>query len=203
MTPFTAGYSYILQYHSTRVRAGHNRATPLDLHTMNTSSFANHPIAALALAVLMCGAAATAHAQTAKKPAPKAPAAHAKQQAAPSGPAPASAEQVEAAQAVYYGVYDCEFNQKIKVAESVKYPSYVELSHGNSAFVMKPVMSSTGALRLEDVSGQTLLIQIANKSMLMNVRTAQRIVDDCVNATQREMALRPPTGEPILGTPSR
>ena len=36
---------------------------------------------------------------------------------------------------------------------------------------MKPVLSSTGAIRLEDVRGETLMVQIASKSMLLNVKT--------------------------------
>ena len=135
----------------------------------------------------MCGAFSAAQAQTAKKPAAKAPAAHAKH-AAPAGPAPASAEQIDAAQRVFYGVYACEFKQTINIVESVKHPSYVDLKHGRTDYLMKPVLSSTGAIRLEDVSGQTLMIQIASKSMLLNVRTAQRIVDDCVSPAQREVA---------------
>ena len=35
---------------------------------------------------------------------------------------------------------------------------------------MKPVLSSTGALRLEDVKGRVLMLQIANKSMLMDTQ---------------------------------
>ena len=52
---------------------------------------------------------------------------------------------------------------------------------------MKPVLSGTGAIRLEDVRGETLMVQIASKSMLLNVKTAQRIVDDCISPKQREL----------------
>jgi dihydropteroate synthase len=52
---------------------------------------------------------------------------------------------------------------------------------------MKPVQSSTGAIRLEDVTGETLLVQISNKSMLLNVKTGHRVVDDCVGSKQREL----------------
>ena len=31
------------------------------------------------------------------------------------------------------------------------------------------------------------MVQIASKSMLLNVKTAQRIVDDCVSPKQREL----------------
>jgi hypothetical protein len=45
-------------------------------------------------------------------------------------------------------------------------------------------MSSTGALRLEDVTGRTLMLQIANKSMLMDTKIGQRLVDNCVHPEQ-------------------
>ena len=54
---------------------------------------------------------------------------------------------------------------------------------------MKPVLSSTGALRLEDVKGQTLLLQIANKSMLMDQKAGRRVVDGCVHEKQKAAAL--------------
>ena len=53
--------------------------------------------------------------------------------------------------------------------------------------LMRPVLSTTGAVRLEDVKGETLMVQIATKSMLLNVKTARRIVDECVSARQREL----------------
>jgi hypothetical protein len=49
------------------------------------------------------------------------------------------------------------------------------------------VLSSTGAVRLEDVRGEALMVQIAAKSMLLNVKTGQRIVDACVSPKQREL----------------
>jgi hypothetical protein len=52
---------------------------------------------------------------------------------------------------------------------------------------MKPVLSTTGAVRLEDVKGQTLMVQIATKSMLLNVKTGRRIVNECISARQREL----------------
>jgi len=69
----------------------------------------------------------------------------------------------------------------------VPHASYVNVRSGKSTWVMKPVLSSTGAIRLEDVKGETLMVQIASKSMLLNVKTAHRIVDDCVSPKQREL----------------
>ena len=103
-------------------------------------------------------------------------------------PPEATPEQVAAAERVFYGNYGCEFKQTIDIEKNAKYPAYVDVRSGKSHWLMKPVVSSTGAVRLEDVKGETLMVQIASKSMLLNVKTAQRIVDDCVCEEQRQLA---------------
>jgi hypothetical protein len=147
--------------------------------------------ARLALAIFAAGVVALpAAAQTAPaKPAAAKPAA----KTAPKAPAKAEMiipdaypEQVKAAEMVYYGKYDCEFNQTVDIAQSPKHPAYVTVKHNKGEWLMKPVLSSTGAIRLEDVRGETLMVQIATKSMLLNTMTAHRIVDDCVSPKQRE-----------------
>jgi hypothetical protein len=94
---------------------------------------------------------------------------------------------VKAAEMVYYGKYQCEFNQTVDIELSPKYGSYVTVRHGKGEWLMKPVLSSTGAIRLEDVRGETLMVQIASKSMLLNTMTARRIVDECISPKQREL----------------
>ena len=144
--------------------------------------------AVAALIVCSLGAASAVAADAPAKPAAK-PAAKGK-----AAPAPvaftvpdAQPEQVKAAELVFYGPYDCEFSQTVSIMQSQKYSAYVDVKHGAKAWLMKPVLSSTGAIRLEDVRGETLMVQIASKSMLLNVKSAQRIVDDCVSPKQREM----------------
>ncbi|MGH8797375.1 MAG: hypothetical protein ACREXI_09985 [Caldimonas sp.] len=104
-----------------------------------------------------------------------------------TAPADATPEQFAAAEKVYYGAYDCEFNQKVDIEKNAKYPGYVDVKSGKSVWAMKPVVSSTGAIRLEDVKGETLMVQISSKSMLLNVKTAHRIVDACTCPQQREL----------------
>ena len=70
-------------------------------------------------------------------------------------------------------------------------PGYIDVVHNKQTWIMKPVLSSTGALRLEDVSGRMLMLQIANKSMLMDVKLGQRVVDGCVHEMQRDAASKP------------
>jgi hypothetical protein len=73
----------------------------------------------------------------------------------------AQPDQVKAAELVFYGPYDCEFQQTVNITQSQKYSGYVDVKHGAKAWLMKPVLSSTGAIRLEDVRGETLMVQIA------------------------------------------
>lgn len=139
---------------------------------------------------LACAVALPVAAQTAapKKPAAKKPVARKK--AEPVKPAPpvlqpANDEQLAAAKLAHLGVYDCEFNQTIQLIPYPQTTGYIEVAWNKSIFVMKPVLSSTGALRLEDVTGRTLMIQIANKSMLMDTKIGQRLVDECIHPVQR------------------
>ncbi|WP_280154035.1 hypothetical protein [Piscinibacter sp. XHJ-5] len=106
---------------------------------------------------------------------------------APPAPPEATSEQLEAAQLVYLGRYVCEFGQAIEVEANSRHQGYVDVRHGKAVYLMKPVLSSTGAVRLEDMKGDTLMVQIASKSMLMNVKAGRRLVDDCVSARQREL----------------
>ena len=121
----------------------------------------------------------TAAAKPVGKSARKAPAEPTLPQALP--------EQIDAAGRVYYGAYECELNQSVTIAKSEKHAAYVDVRSGKSTWLMKPVLSTTGVVRLEDVKGETLMVQIATKSMLLNVKTARRIVDECVSARQREL----------------
>ncbi len=152
-------------------------------HPARTSALA----IAAALALFSAAPAAMAQAATHKSVAKAHHKEAAAKPAAVAAPAAADADQVAAATQVYYGAYACEFNDKLSVTASPKFPAYVELRHGKADYLMKPVVSSTGAIRLEDVRGEALMVQIANKSMLLNVKTSHRIVDDCVSSKQREM----------------
>lgn len=134
-------------------------------------------------------AAAPAAKPAAAKPAAK-PAKGKKEKAAPAAKTlPAADEaQLQAAERTHFGGYECDFKQTIDVGMNPKSPGYVDVQFKGKTYTMKPVSSSTGALRLEDVTGRTLLIQIANKSMLMDVKVGQRLVDDCVHEKQRAMS---------------
>lgn len=156
-----------------------------------------------ALALLV---ALGAHAQTAKKPAravtPKAAPAPAAP-APPAQPPLAAADdaQREAAAMTHVGDHQCELGQKLHLHATPGHEGYIDVEFGKRRFTMKPVLSRTGALRLEDVTGRMLLLQIAVKSMLMDVQAGNRVADDCVHAKHIEMrkvvAAAPP--QPGLG----
>ena len=145
--------------------------------------------ASVAGALIACAFSfSTAMAADAPAKAAKPAAKSAKAAPAPAYTVPdAEPEQVKAAELVYYGMYDCEFSQTVSITQSQKHSSYVDVKHGKNDWLMKPVLSSTGAIRLEDVKGETLMVQIASKSMLLNVKSAHRIVDDCISPKQREL----------------
>jgi hypothetical protein len=103
-------------------------------------------------------------------------------------PPPASPEQKTAAAMAHLGDYACEFGQTVTVLASPQYEGYLDVRLKGVGWVMKPVLSSTGALRLEDTKQRMLMIQIANKSMLMDTQIGQRLVDGCQHATQVEFA---------------
>ncbi|HVK32432.1 MAG TPA: hypothetical protein VM845_07975 [Burkholderiaceae bacterium] len=146
------------------------------------------PTLAPLLAALSLSLALPAVAQTsAPKAPPKAAAAKSRKPAPPvEVPLPAAgSEQLDAANVAHLGDYDCEFDQKVTLEPYSKAPGYIEMKQKKQAWVMKPVLSSTGALRLEDVKGRMLMIQIANKSMVMDTQIGQRLVDGCVHEKQR------------------
>jgi len=138
-------------------------------------AFAADPAAAPKPAAGLPGKATTKPA--AKAPAKKAP-------AAPALPT-ASGEQLAAAALTFFGNYACELNQAIAVDINRQNDGYVDVRFGKQSWTMKPVLSSSGVVRLEDVKGRMLVLQVANKSMLMDVAAGRRVVDDCVHEKQR------------------
>ena len=158
--------------------------------------------AGLLLALPMASTAQTPAAKPApaRKPAPRTPA---------PAPAPAlpqaSTDQLEAAELTHVGAYDCEFGQTLRVAPHPRDAGYVDVHHQKNVWTMKPVLSYTGALRLEDVRGRMLMLQVANKSMVMDVKLGQRVLDGCLHEKQKAF-VKPADGEglgiaPAASTP--
>lgn len=132
-----------------------------------------------------------AAAQVKKKPVSRAAPA-----VAPLMLAPAASEQLAAAALIIYGDYPCEFDKSLRISLNPKFEGYVDLLMDKQRFTLKPVLSHTGALRLEDVRGRLLVVQIPVKSMVMDTKIGKRLVDECVHETQsenrRKLAAAPP-----------
>jgi hypothetical protein len=168
---------------------GAPRAYDAASRSLPVESLMNKHLTVVAAALMFTAGSALAQTAPAQKPAAKPAAAKpaakpAAKAAAPAALPAADKAQLDAAERTLFGKYDCEFDQKIDVGMNSRTPGYVDVKYKNSVFTMKPVLSSTGALRLEDVTGRTLMLQIANKSMLMDTKIGQRLVDGCIHPEQ-------------------
>ena len=95
--------------------------------------------------------------------------------------------ELEIAKRVYVGEIKCELGAKV-VIKARKREGYFLVTHGINRFVMHPVESRTGAIRLEDTARGALFLQIANKSMLMNQKEGKRLADECQSPEQLKFA---------------
>ncbi len=93
----------------------------------------------------------------------------------------ASDEQRHAYTLAHLGEYQCEFKRMIRVLAHPRQEGYVDLHFDKQVVTARPVLSSTGAVRLEDVKGRYLMVQIAFKSMLMDTKLGQRVADECLH----------------------
>lgn len=123
------------------------------------------------------------------KPTRSANAAPAESSAAPAPLAAADGEQLLAASQVYIGRYDCEYGQILTVSRTAGQDGYVDAEILRRKATFKPVRSSTGAIRLEEVqSGALLLVQIPSKTILMDTKAGKRLVDACRHDEQKREA---------------
>ena len=112
---------------------------------------------------------------------------------------PADEAQRYAASLVHLGEHLCEFRQTLQIKANALHEAYVDVQYKNKTYTTRPVLSSTGALRLEDVKGQMLLLQIAFKSMLMDTAAGQRLADDCQHDNHREARRKAEAAPPQPG----
>lgn len=88
-----------------------------------------------------------------------------------------------AAKQVYMGEMPCELGAKVKVAAGRRDGIFVVTTKGYR-FLMHPVESRTGAIRLEDPKRGAMWLQLGNKSMLMSQKLGQRLADECQSPQQ-------------------
>ncbi len=98
----------------------------------------------------------------------------------------ASDEQRHAYTLAHLGEYQCEFKRFIRVLAHPKHDGYVDLHFDKQVVTARPALSHTGAVRLEDVKGRYLMVQIAFKSMLMDTKVGQRVADECLHDAHHE-----------------
>ena len=98
--------------------------------------------------------------------------------------------QLAIAARVLTGSVDCDFNQRISVVPLAGKSGFFTITHftapyKSQRYTMAPRETATGAVRLEDKAAGVVWLQIPTKSMLMNARAGQRMVDSCLHAEQR------------------
>jgi hypothetical protein len=111
-------------------------------------------------------------------------------------PAVLSAEQLVIAERVQVGTSQCELAVVVTVRADAHTAGRFVLEAGHKRYSLDPVVTSTGAVRLEEASSGAVWIQLANKSMLMNQKLGQRMADDCMNPQQALVA------QALLKTPA-
>lgn len=124
----------------------------------------------------------------AKRVAKVAPVAAVAVQAAPVvAVAPLGEAEMAVAPHVYVGELPCELGQKVHLQADPAHPGYFHLQVKQQRFHLRPVPTSTGAVRLEDPAQGAVWLQLANKSMLMNQKLGRRMADECMSPVQQAM----------------
>ncbi len=143
------------------------------------------PVAVVAQSAVQAKPAA---AKPAAKPAPKlAPSAQkAVEEVTPIDDDPdikLSPADLEIAKQVHVGEIPCELGATVHVRPARRDGIFLLTTKGHR-FLMHPVESRTGAIRLEDPKRGALWLQLGNKSMLMSQKLGQRLADECMNPAQ-------------------
>jgi hypothetical protein len=87
------------------------------------------------------------------------------------------------------GLIQCELGASVSVEADAKAPGYFNVRGKGFSYRMHPVVTSTGAIRLEDRhDGGAVWLQLANKSMLMDQKAGKRLADECSTPAQVAVA---------------
>ncbi|MBB5392083.1 MULTISPECIES: hypothetical protein [unclassified Herbaspirillum] len=92
--------------------------------------------------------------------------------------APAASQPTWATQLVT-GNFNCELGNKVELRMDGRVTDGVTLVWKGNSYLMNPVGTSTGAVRLENKSEGLVWIQIPSKSMLLNSKIGQQLANDC------------------------
>lgn len=99
-----------------------------------------------------------------------------------------SAAQLAVAGKVALGKIPCELAAHVSISPNPHSAGRFILELGREKHFMEPVLTSTGAVRLEDEKSGAVWLQLANKSMLMNQKLGRRLADECMTADQLRVA---------------
>jgi hypothetical protein len=109
---------------------------------------------------------------------------------------PLGAQELSIAERVHVGHLPCELGASVRMTADKKTPGYFNLQGKGYKYRMKPVPTSTGAIRLEDEKAGAVWLQLANKSMLMDQKNGRRLADECAHPDQvafaNDMKVNPP-----------
>ena len=110
--------------------------------------------------------------------------------------APLPADQLSIAEKVHVGHLPCELGASVQMTADERSPGYFNLQGNGYKYRMRPVTTSTGAIRLEDEKAGAVWLQLANKSMLMDQKKGRRLADECLHPDQvavaNDMKINPP-----------
>ena len=110
--------------------------------------------------------------------------------------APLAAQELSIAERVHVGHLPCELGASIRMTADAHTPGYFDLQGKGYKYRMRPVATSTGAIRLEDQKAGAVWLQLANKSMLMDQKNGRRLADECAHPDQvavaNDMKINPP-----------
>ena len=98
-------------------------------------------------------------------------------------------ELLEVSSRVSTGKVPCELGAHVTLTANPESAGRFILALGRERHYMEPVLTSTGAVRLEDMTSGAVWLQLANKSMLMNQKLGKRMADVCMNAQQIVVAM--------------
>ncbi len=105
-------------------------------------------------------------------------------------------DELAIADRVHKGQLPCELGATVRLEADASQPGYFFLHGKGFRYRMHPVVTTTGAIRLEDRKAGAVWLQLANKSMLMDQNKGRRLADECANAEQvafaENMKINPP-----------
>jgi hypothetical protein len=99
-----------------------------------------------------------------------------------------SPEHLRVAKDVVTGRFPCELAAHVVVTANPHAEGRFILELGREKHFLEPVLTSTGAVRLEDVKTGVTWLQLANKSMLLNQQLGKRLADACMSDGQTNVA---------------